>query len=399
MTAPCSDPVASGSIVYRRSGSHHAPRLTRTGILAGVTAAALTMAASGAAVAAEDAALPAVTGTSIVGRTELTLNDTGRQDPFAEDGRSRELAIWIWYPAVEGSTGEAAPYLPPVWAELANGAGLVSLDLNAVRTNALADAPLDGRPPVVVLMPGLGQPVAAYSALAEDLASHGYAVVGINPTGSTSVVVFPDGHIIPGTASGSIDPALLADLPGWSAAAGRITNVWVADLAFVVDTLAASPPAIGALDFTHVAYLGHSLGGAASFQACADDPRCAAAIDLDGTLWTDVRHTGLDTPILLVQAEPAETCDAFCDAAASDFAMVEAGSPTDRVSIAGSRHLSFTDLGLLSPVPGVLDLGSIDAERMTAITRDLVRSFLDEHVKAGDAGTFQAAVARHPEVH
>ena len=80
--------------------------------------------------------------------------------------------------------------------------------------------------------------------------------------------------------------------------------MWVADAAFVVETLAASPPAIGALDFDHVAYVGHSMGGAASFEACRQDARCAAAVDLDGTLWTDVRHTGLTAPSLVLRHDP-----------------------------------------------------------------------------------------------
>jgi dienelactone hydrolase len=267
-----------------------------------------------------------------------------------------------------------------------------------VGTDAIAGAPLDGHPPVVVLMPGLGQPVAAYSALAEDLASHGYAVVGINPTGSTSVVEFPDGHLVPGSPAGVIDPALMADIPGWYAAATRITTVWVADMAFVAASLAADTPAMGALDFSRVAYVGHSLGGAAAFQACAQDVRCSAAVDLDGTLWTEVRHTGLRAPSLLLRADPADPCDAFCEAAAADFAAVEAMGPSEELAIAGSRHLDFTDLGLLSPVPGVLDLGSIGAGRMTTITRDLVGSFLDVHVRGAAEGTFATATARYDEL-
>ena len=219
----------------------------------------------------------------------------------------------------------------------------MSQDLNAVGTNAIADAPLDGTPPVVVLLPGLGQPVAAYSALAEDLASHGYAVVGINPTGS-ALVEFPDGHVVAPTALGGIDPALLSDIPGWYDAAARIADVWVADAAFVVETLAASPPAIGALDFDHVAYLGHSMGGAASFEACRQDARCAAAVDLDGTLWTDVRHTGLTTPSLVLRHDPAGECDGFCEAANADFATVEAAGNSQQFSVAGSQHMDFSDL-------------------------------------------------------
>jgi len=367
-------------------------------VVVSLVAAVIGLTASSAVTMAEEFRLPAVTGTCIVGRTELALTDATRPDPFAADARPRELAVWIWYPATAGSTGAAAPYLPPTWADLANSAGIVSQDLNAVGTNAIADAPLDDHPPVVVLLPGLGQPVAAYSALAEDLASHGYAVVGINPTGS-ALVVFPDGHVVAPTALGGIDPALLSDIPGWYDAAATITDVWVADAAFVVETLAASPPAIGALDFEHVAYVGHSMGGAAAFEACHQDERCAAAVDLDGTLWTEVRHTGLTAPSLVLRHDPAGACDGFCEAANKDFATVKAAGNSQQLAITGSQHMDFSDLGLLrGPLDTLLPVGPIDAERMTVITRDLVRSFLDEHVDEASVGAFAEAVGRYAEL-
>ncbi len=367
-------------------------------VVVSLVAAVIGITASSAVTMAQEFRLPAVTGTSVVGRTELALTDAARPDPFASDGRARELAVWIWYPAIAGSSGTSAPYLPPTWADLANSAGIVSQDLKAVGTNSIADAPLDGHPPVVVLLPGLGQPVAAYSALAEDLASHGYAVVGINPTGS-ALVEFPDGHVVAPTALGGIDPALLSDIPAWYDAAARITDAWVADAAFVVGTLAASPPAIGALDFDHVAYVGHSMGGAASFEACRQDARCAAAVDLDGTLWTDVRHTGLTAPSLVLRHDPAGECDGFCEAADADFASVEAAGASQQFSVAGSQHMDFSDVGLLrGPGDTLLPVGPIDAERMTLITRDLVRSFLDEHVGGAPAEALAEVVARYPEL-
>ncbi len=353
--------------------------------------------ASAAAVTAQGLALPAVTGTSPVGRIEVALTDAARPDPFATDGRARELAVWIWYPAAD-ATGAAAPYLPKMWADLVNSAGLMSQDLNAVATHSTANAPLAGHPPVVALMPGLGQPIAAYSALAEDLASHGYAVVGINPTES-GLVVFPDGHVVPPTALGAIDEALLSDVPAWYAAAEKIAEAWAADAAFVVRTLAAQPPAIGSLDFDHVAYVGHSMGGAAAFEACRQDASCAAAVDLDGTLWTEVRHTGLTVPNLVLRHDQSGGCDGFCEAANVDFAAVGAAGNSQQHSIAGSQHMDFSDLGLLrGPKDTQLPVGPIDAERMTQITRDLVRSFLDEHDRDAAAGTFAEAVARYPEV-
>ncbi len=136
-----------------------------------------------------------------------------------------------------------------------------------MRTNSIEGAALQGKsPPVVVLMPGLGPSIAEYSALAEDLASHGYAVVGINPSGSSQVVGFPDGHLVYGTPQGSIAET---NIDAWYATASRVVGVWVDDASFVVSTLAKNPPALGALDFSHVAYVGHSLGGNASFEVCA----------------------------------------------------------------------------------------------------------------------------------
>jgi hypothetical protein len=53
----------------------------------------------------------------------------------------------------------------------------------------------------------------------------------------------------------------------------------------------------------HTAYLGHSFGGAAPLQACATDPRCAAAADLDGTAYGTVVDTGLHAPLMVIGSD------------------------------------------------------------------------------------------------
>ncbi|MGZ8800653.1 MAG: alpha/beta hydrolase family protein [Aeromicrobium sp.] len=323
------------------------------------------------------------------------MTDSARTDPFATDGRLRELSIWIWYPAVAGSTNAAAPYVPSAWLPVMRSADVLSQDMTVVRTNSLADAPLDGKPPVVVMMPGLGPPMPNYSALAEDLASCGYAVVGINPTGSNDVA-FPDGRVVTANELGVVAEP---DLPAWYAKAERVANVWVEDIAFVINALPESRPEFGDLDFDRVAFLGHSLGGAASFEACRQEPRCGAAVDLDGTLWTDVRHTGLQTPSLLIQAAQLEPCVSFCQAAATDFATFDQIGPSERLVVAGSKHLDFTDLGFMwSPLADLVAPHGVGAERMALITRDVIGSFLDEHIRDTPAGAFTAAVARYDEL-
>jgi predicted dienelactone hydrolase len=70
-------------------------------------------------------------------------------------------------------------------------------DLSRVRTHSVRDAKIsDEQPsyPVVVMRGGFSGLVAGYTSLAEDLASHGYVVVGFDAPYLTSIVVFPDGR-------------------------------------------------------------------------------------------------------------------------------------------------------------------------------------------------------------
>lgn len=365
-------------------------------VLVGVVAAIVIFVAFSAVMRVQGVTLPNPTGPMAVGRTEIALNDTERVDPFFSDGRTRELAVWIWYPVAEGAPGADAEYLPAAWAPLANDEvpGVLSQDLTTVRTNSIEDAALEGHPPAVVLMPGLGEPVASYSALAEDLASHGYAVIGINPTGSADVV-FPDGHLVAATAAGNVSEMAIDQ---WYDSAARVANVWADDAEFVVRALSATPAHVGAFDFEHVAYIGHSMGGAAAFEACAQNAGCGAAVDLDGTLWTDVRNAGLEAPTLLLQDDQAGECDAFCQRAAPDFDRVAAADNAERFAIAGSSHMNYSELGLMWGPANAFVLGTIDADRMSVITRDLVRSFLDGHLRDVPLAGFAATSARYAEV-
>lgn len=347
-------------------------------------------------------ALPTPTGPNAVGRVELALDDTGRVDPFGTDGRTREIAVWIWYPASGQPSTEPAPYFPAAWADAVHEAagltGLYMQDLHAVRTHSHADAPLVSGAPVVVLLPGLGLAVPDYTALAEDLASHGYAVIGINMTGS-STVGFPDGHVVGATADGGVDPNLATDVDAWYVSANRVIDVWIEDVAFVTAALEERPPGIGPLDFSRVAYVGHSLGGAVSFERCSHDEHCAGAVDLDGTLFSEVGQTGMAPPGLVIRAA-SRAAGEFATRAAAAFAHVQELGSVRVVTMEGTAHNNFTDDGLLyGPLYGPLGiLGSIDGERGVAITRDVVRAFLDQHLKGADASVLDATISRYPEL-
>jgi predicted dienelactone hydrolase len=356
-----------------------------------------------AVVRGQERQLAAPTGPHAVGRIELALTDPARSDPFASTTHSRELSVWIWYPTAEEKTAATAPYLPKAWADAANSvngpAAVFFQDHNAVRTNSVASASLEGKsPPVVVLMPGLGPSVAEYTQLAEDLASYGYAVVGINPSGSSNVVGFPDGHLVYSTPAGNIAET---NVDAWYATATRVVGVWVDDASFVVSALTKSPPAIGALDFSRVAYVGHSLGGNASFEVCARDPHCVAAVDMDGTIFSQVRRSGLKVPALILHADTKVPCDEFCQRRKDDFKALTAAGPVRDVVVTGAEHYDFTDWSVLyAPVLHPAgQLGSIDGTRAVAITRDVVRAFVDERLRGTQAATFEETLRRYAELH
>ena len=68
--------------------------------------------------------------------------------------------------------------------------------LGTVQTHAVENADLRSGPekyPVLLIFHGLRFNVLGYSMLAEDLASHGYVVVGIDFPSIAFAVIFPDG--------------------------------------------------------------------------------------------------------------------------------------------------------------------------------------------------------------
>src|SRR5579871_3913530 len=123
--------------------------------------------------------LPAPSGPYPVGRSIQDWRNAGQPTP--------ELLAWIWYPAAAPSA-LSDDYLPAYVRAAYHRAGnpvfrLVERDPSNVRDHTLRDAAISTREPsypVVIFRAGGSAGVSAYSVLAEDLASHGYVVVGLD---------------------------------------------------------------------------------------------------------------------------------------------------------------------------------------------------------------------------
>src|ERR1700732_2653161 len=268
--------------------------------------------------------LPTPSGPFAVGRTMYAWSDPGHQDPMApQPGTKRELLAWIWYPAAPRQPSQTVDdYLPAPWRtalERQMGVPLTQFltrDLSRVRTHSIRDAevsPQHRSYPVVLMRAGLAALTTDYTALAEDLASHGYVVVGFDAPYRSFVVVFPGGRVIARAPQNNAD---LLSGPQQEQLANKLAQAWSADMSFALDQLErlnASDPSgrfLGRLDMQRVGVFGHSLGGATALQFCHDDSRCKAGIDVDGAPLGSVVADGVTQPFMFLLSDHRGESDA-----------------------------------------------------------------------------------------
>ncbi|WP_410588201.1 alpha/beta hydrolase family protein [Amycolatopsis sp. lyj-23] len=360
--------------------------------LAVATALTLTLSASPAS-AATTPYLPAPTGHSPVGVSTLSLVDKSRPDPWVPSVPYRELMVSVFYPATSAS-GPKKQYMTPLESERnLEGKDIPGLPLDVfstVRTNAVVDARPAGRwhsLPLVVLSPGWTQPRVTLTALAEDLASRGYAVAAIDHTYENRATTFPDGHVT-GCAACEVD-----EQPGfWE----KFAQVRTRDTSFVLDSLLRSK--WGALiDPQRIGMAGHSAGGAVTTQVMLADPRIRAGVDLDGSVHVPIPASGLARPFMFVgRTESNHPGQPPYDGWERDWPHLTGWKRWLMVS--GTAHDSFNDLGVLAEQLGV-DIGdTIDPYRALAVTRTYVNAFFDQHLRCRPQPLLAAPSPAYPEV-
>jgi dienelactone hydrolase len=331
----------------------------------------------------------------------------------------RELMIRVWYPAVVEAESSSAPYLDPGFAIATSEALGEALGVSPetfiqqvtenVQPYAHANARIaDAQNPyaVVVLFPGFGASPETYTAQAEQLASHGYVVVGVNPTHETPVT-FPDGRVA--TQSTVFDFSSV-DEETERRTFDQAVKIRAEDASFVLDQLERlnqdDPQGLftNRLDLNNIGIMGHSLGGDTLIEAMRVDDRFDAGLVLDGgdygAMFNGETDERLDRPFMVIFGE------------GNSFAL-ESIYPsflgdTYRLTIQGSRHNSFYDLALLAPLflahsdqqssPIQSFLGSIEPERATEILNDYALAFFNQYLKHQDETLLLDASPDYPEV-
>jgi predicted dienelactone hydrolase len=348
--------------------------------------------------------LPTPSGPYPVGSETFRWVDASRaEDATADPADRRNVVVQAWYPAAPGARGPHAPYIDGL-GDLPPRVSLLprfllrrygEIDTHAVERAPLAPAPR--RWPVVIFSPGYGGPRAFYTGLLAELASRGYVVLALDHPYEAAVTRLADGRVVH-----TIERFLPGDPDRLGFMADHLATR-AADVRFVLDrlpTAAMGPRLGGRLDPTHVAVIGHSLGGATAALALAQDPaRLQAAANIDGTLYGDLPGRRLQRPFLLLQSDAAETTPSarFVEGNRRLLAGLAAGGA--RYEIKRANHYSFTDAPLFFSPPGRFVLSRlIGGERGPVETQRATVGLLDAFLRGplGDApGDIQAAARRY----
>jgi dienelactone hydrolase len=365
--------------------------------------------------------LPVPTGPFAVGRATYAWADDVHSDTLAPvSGSKRELLVWIWYPAAPRKPSQTVDdYLPAPWrtaVERQMGVLLTQFltrDLSRVRTHSIRDpevSPQHRSYPVVLMRAGLAALTTDYTTLAENLASHGYVVVGFDAPYRSFVVVLPDGRVIARAPQNNAE--LLSGVEQEKLAI-KLVQAWSADMSFALDQLErlnTSDPSgrfLGRLDMQRVGVFGHSLGGATALQFCHDDSRCKAGIDMDGAPLGSVIGEGVTQPFTFLLSDHSGESEAETRQVEANIRSIYDRLSSDRrleILIRGANHFLFSDNGALLKSHIVLGtlrmLGvlGIDGGRQLAVTAYCLHSFFDAYLIGPAASRLKISSPLYPEI-
>jgi dienelactone hydrolase len=365
--------------------------------------------------------LPIPTGPFAVGRATYDWTDDATLDTLAPvPGTKRELLVWIWYPSAAGQLSAMDDYVPAQMQAAAGPArgpmSFVTRDVSKVHGHSIRDAevsPQQRSYPVVIIRAGASGGVVGYSTLAEDLASHGYVVVGFDAPYRTGVVVFPDGRVIRRTPENNPEICAEKEQSQQAGCVNKLLTAWTADIAFVLDQLErlnnsdAPGKFTGRLDMTRVGVFGHSFGGATAAQFCHDDSRCKAGIDVDGQPFGSVVQTGLHQPFMFLLSDHGNSSDPVSRQIEANIQSIYDRLPPNgrvRIAIRGANHFLFSDDGALLKSHIVLrtlrrlGIVGIEGRRQLAVTTYCVHSFFDAYLKGASVSRLEISSPLYPEI-
>jgi len=331
--------------------------------------------------------LPPISDKYGIGVKEYHLIDESREEVLTDDPVDhREFMLKVWYPTDHDVEGDWYEYMSEImFAWLIGRApiplpGVPKTAYKDVMPHGKVDVPISDNSepfPVVLFAHGLDGTIEIYSSFIEELVSRGYVVLSMNHPYVAGVVEFPDGRkVYHRDFSWQNDPEY----------ADKAFRTIIEDAKYALDyaEFINGPNMIfdGHLDMEHVGMYGHSFGGASTSVCCAEDTRIDCGLTLDGVIYKDWLPNGVTKPFFMM------TADGRLNTTGVEYIWEKEESNVYKMSIIGSTHYGYTDVGLLLShmlplIPQeLLNFGTVDAKLMTEIVRLFVVKFFDVYLKS-----------------
>ena len=271
----------------------------------------------------------------------------------------------VWYPAAESR--EPRPFRTSEEVTIRRSR------LTLVKTHAAAQSPLAREParlPLIVFCPAWSGRRDQNTFLVEELASHGFIVVGIDHPYSSEWTIFPDGRRVDSKLGNWVEFGSDEQFAKSLVTIGEQLRIRTADARFVLDEmlrLDRDDPAglfTGRIDADRIGITGHSFGGAAAAEGCWEDDRFRAGINLDGLFAGKAAESGVEQPLMFMNEEvPPPSADQIAAATGADLRRMtfidehfqRVNRSLDRyggycLSVRGTRHMNFSDSPLWNPI-------------------------------------------------
>ncbi len=251
---------------------------------------------------------PQPSGSYGVGLMKYHWIDNSRQEENAEDTEhpNRELMVYVYYPT--NKSDNRVSYDPDAAEShvefLSNTFSLpkfVFSGIKSIKTYSQPNAIVEqsSKPfPVIIFSHGGGVVVQQYTYMLEELASHGFIVVGINHPYNAATVRYPNGRIVK-----SMYREKTRDAKGKA----QLVEANAQDVSFVlnkIEELVSAKDVFWSLaDSNKIGIMGHSFGGRTATKVIRKDPRVTCGINMDGGAQSEDIAEPFSKPFLFMIAE------------------------------------------------------------------------------------------------
>ena len=350
---------------------------------------------------------PVPTGEYAVGTFTYTVYNDREEKMYCAPGTMRSIPVRVYYPVKKESV-EGLPkarYLSKEMTLALKKKFYIPLNYEKMeqdgsnRSECYENAPfIEGEHfPLILFSPGYGSYREADSFLLIELASHGYVIASVGHPYEGMLTELDDGttfQLAKGISSkcySPVIPSVLA-LKKLMKAKGTNEELWEKldsmqrkHNRFLMDRIPEwkldTKAALRYLKENHsdlidfekgVGLTGHSMGGAAAFALCEDEPGTfVCGINLDGGLFGDHEGKTIDVPFMQINGEPNKT--------SVTVAFLINKAVAYHAVMRDMQHVGFTDLKFVIPMKSLV--GGLDPNIAHDTVCRIHLEFFDTYLK------------------